>query len=100
MPIGAEDGGGVHNAPPSCAWKRAQRSMSGSLFSLQVSFTTIQCRATGCSMSATIELWASIRAKLVGNMYQSCGFGIFTSSRSEAVLVKDIQSQSIRKRDC
>ena len=32
VPIGAEDGGGVHNAPPGCAWKRAQRSMSGPHF--------------------------------------------------------------------
>ena len=32
VPIGAEDGGGVHNAPPGCAWKRAQRSMSGPIF--------------------------------------------------------------------
>src|SRR4029453_10557279 len=46
VPMGAEDGGGVHNAPPGCAWKRAQRSMSESPFSLQVSFTTVECRAT------------------------------------------------------
>ena len=53
VPIGAEDGGGVHNAPPGCTWKRAQRSMFGSPFSLQVSFTTVQCRATRKLVSKT-----------------------------------------------
>src|SRR5215470_8146894 len=35
------------HAPPGCAWKRAKRSMSGSPFALQVSFTTVKGRAIG-----------------------------------------------------
>jgi len=34
------------DTPSGCAWKRARRSMSGSPFSLQVRFTTVQGRAT------------------------------------------------------
>ena len=44
--IGAECGCGVHDGPPGCVWKQAKRSMTGPPFLLQVSFTTVKCRAT------------------------------------------------------
>src|SRR5262249_16930583 len=46
VPIGAECRCGVHDGPPGFVWKHAKRSMSGPPFVLQVSFTTVQCRAT------------------------------------------------------
>src|SRR6516164_9211933 len=46
VPIGAECGCGVHDGPPGFVWKQAKRSMLGPPFSLQVSFTTVKCRAT------------------------------------------------------
>src|SRR6266536_528731 len=46
VPIGAECGCGVHGGPPGFVWKQAKRSMLGPPFSLQVSFTTVKCRAT------------------------------------------------------
>jgi len=46
VPIGADYSRGIHDAPPGCAWKCAKRSMSGSPFSLQVSFTTVRWGAT------------------------------------------------------
>src|SRR5215471_11625086 len=48
VPIGAECRCGVHDGPPGFVWKHAKRSMSGPPFVLQVSFTTVQCRATPC----------------------------------------------------
>src|SRR6266571_2331954 len=46
VPIGAECGCGVHDGPPGVVWKHAKRSIFGPPFSLQVRFTTVQCRAT------------------------------------------------------
>ena len=43
--IGAACGCGVHDDPPGVAWQHARRSMSGPLFSLQVSLTTVKWRA-------------------------------------------------------
>src|SRR5262249_21117817 len=44
--IGSECGCGVHDGPPGCVWKHAKRSMTGPPFLLQLSFTTVPCRAT------------------------------------------------------
>src|SRR5439155_13777804 len=46
VPIGAECGCGVHDGPPGVVWKHAKRSIFGPPFSLQVSCTTVKCRAT------------------------------------------------------
>jgi hypothetical protein len=46
VPIGAECGCGVHDGPPGVVWKQAKRSIFGPPFSLQVSCTTVKCRAT------------------------------------------------------
>src|SRR6266536_49956 len=51
VPIGAECGCGVHGGPPGFVWKQAKRSMLGPPFSLQVSFTTVKCRATPIGLS-------------------------------------------------
>src|SRR6516162_6231862 len=56
VPIGAECGCGVHDGPPGFVWKQAKRSMLGPPFSLQVSFTTVKCRAT----PAAAERWQAI----------------------------------------
>src|SRR6266496_25376 len=53
VPIGAECGCGVHGGPPGFVWKQAKRSMLGPPFSLQVSFTTVKCRATADLNSIT-----------------------------------------------
>src|SRR6266704_2372353 len=53
VPIGAECGCGVHDGPPGVVWKHAKRSIFGPPFSLQVRFTTVKCRATGLSSSAS-----------------------------------------------
>src|SRR5678815_2370627 len=46
VPIGAKCGCGVHDGPPGVVWKHAKRSICGPPFSLQVSCTTVKCRAT------------------------------------------------------
>src|SRR5260370_38350049 len=46
VPLGAECGCGVHDGPPGVVWKHAKRSIFGPPFSLQVSCTTVKCRAT------------------------------------------------------
>src|SRR5436305_14168800 len=56
VPIGAECGCGVHGGPPGFVWKQAKRSMLGPPFSLQVSFTTVKCRATAFTISSDNHL--------------------------------------------
>src|SRR5439155_22207950 len=49
--IGTECGCGVHDGPPGVVWKHAKRSIFGPPFSLQVSCTTVKCRATTVTYS-------------------------------------------------
>src|SRR2546422_2803373 len=47
VPIGAEDGCGVHeDPPPGCAWKHCQEKYVWTPFSLQLHHTTVGCGAT------------------------------------------------------
>ena len=58
--IGAEYGRGIHEMLLLAAWKRAKRSMSGSPFSLQVRFTTVQGSATLRVYGATNHVKLSV----------------------------------------
>src|SRR2546423_15491657 len=63
VPIGAECGCGVHDGPPGVVWKHAKRSIFGPPFSLQVSCTTVKCRATASDACNRLPIIVAILIK-------------------------------------